>query len=173
MDLIIGLLTLFLFLNCLLLVLLILVQLPKKEAGAGLAFGGAASDALFGAGSGNALTKMTKYAAGIFLGLSLFLSILRNHQARAQTEGFAQELEKQATSAAATAPTVPASLTNSPVAVPPPSSSTGVTATVTVTNPAPVAVETNPPPVEPSLTSPGPAPAPTNAPPETTENPPE
>ena len=31
--------------DCLVLVLLVLMQLPKKEAGAGLAFGGAARDA--------------------------------------------------------------------------------------------------------------------------------
>ena len=56
---IIGLLTVILVLDCLFLVLLILIQLPKKEAGAGIAFGGGATDALFGAGSGNALTKIT------------------------------------------------------------------------------------------------------------------
>lgn len=61
MFLVTGLLTVILVLDCLFLILLVLIQLPKKEAGAGLAFGGAASDALFGAGSGNALTKVTKY----------------------------------------------------------------------------------------------------------------
>ena len=66
MGFIIGLLTLVLVLDCIVLVLLVLIQLPKKEAGAGLAFGGAASDALFGAGSGNVLTKVTKYSATIF-----------------------------------------------------------------------------------------------------------
>ena len=40
--------------------IIVLIQLPKKDAGAGLAFGGAASDALFGAGSGNVLTKVTE-----------------------------------------------------------------------------------------------------------------
>ena len=73
---ILGLLTLFLILNCLLLILLVLVQLPKKDAGAGLAFGSGAADALFGAGSGNALTKITKYATIIFLVMSWFLGLL-------------------------------------------------------------------------------------------------
>jgi len=73
---IVGLLTLFLILNCLLLILLVLVQLPKKDAGAGLAFGSGAADALFGAGSGNALTKITKYATIIFLVMSWFLGFL-------------------------------------------------------------------------------------------------
>ena len=53
MSFIAGILTFFLVINCLLLILLVLVQLPKKDAGAGLAFGGGAADALFGAGSGN------------------------------------------------------------------------------------------------------------------------
>jgi preprotein translocase subunit SecG len=62
MSFVIGILTVLLVLNCLLLILLVLIQLPKKDAGAGMAFGGGAADALFGAGSGNALTKITKYA---------------------------------------------------------------------------------------------------------------
>src|SRR5258706_13287072 len=73
-----------LVLDCLVLMLLILIQLPKKEAGMGQAFGGAATDALFGAGSGTALTKMTKYAAGIFFALTLLISILHGHQARSK-----------------------------------------------------------------------------------------
>jgi preprotein translocase subunit SecG len=73
----IGLLTFVMVLDCLLLVLLVLIQLPKKDAGAGLAFGGGATDALFGAGSGNVLTKITKYAAGIFFGLALLIGILQ------------------------------------------------------------------------------------------------
>src|SRR5665213_2780632 len=73
MSFIAGVLTLFLVANSLLLILLVLVQLPKKDAGAGLAFGSGAADALFGAGSGNALTKITKWTAGIFFGLALVL----------------------------------------------------------------------------------------------------
>src|SRR3954467_8664439 len=79
----IGLLTVALVLNCLLLILLVLIQLPKKEAGAGLAFGAGATDALFGAGSGNALTKLTKYCAGIFVILAMVIGMLNvraNHE---------------------------------------------------------------------------------------------
>jgi protein translocase SecG subunit len=76
MGFIIGVLTVVLALDSLFLILLILIQLPKKEAGIGTAFGGAATDALFGAGKGNALTNLTKYCAIIFLGLSLFLAIV-------------------------------------------------------------------------------------------------
>ena len=69
-------LTAVLVLDCLFLILLVLVQLPKKEAGMGQAFGGAATDALFGAGSGNVLTKATKWAAGIFFGLAITLTLM-------------------------------------------------------------------------------------------------
>lgn len=61
---------------CILLVFLILAQLPKKDAGAGLAFGGGTAEAIFGAGAGTPLAQITKYCAGIFLGLALALSAL-------------------------------------------------------------------------------------------------
>src|SRR6266404_5787161 len=91
MGFIIGLLTLLMVLDCVVLVFLVLIQLPKKEAGAGLAFGGAASDALFGAGSGNVLTKITKYAATIFFVMAIGLSLI---QARlyGRTSTFQQKL---------------------------------------------------------------------------------
>ena len=56
---VIGLLTVIMVLDCVVLIFLVLIQLPKKEAGAGLAFGAGATDALFGAGSGTVLTKIT------------------------------------------------------------------------------------------------------------------
>src|SRR6266852_4586953 len=74
----IGLLTFVMVLDCLVLVLLVLIQLPKKDAGAGLAFGGSATDALFGAGSGTVLTKITKYAAGIFFVMAVILSVMQS-----------------------------------------------------------------------------------------------
>ena len=76
MDILTKFLTVVLFLNCLFLILLVLVQLPKKEAGLGTAFGGGTTDALFGAGAGNVLTKLTKWNAVLFLVLCLFLSLL-------------------------------------------------------------------------------------------------
>lgn len=82
MNILTWLLTFLLVLDCLVLILLVLIQLPKKEAGMGQAFGGGATDALFGAGSGNALTKLTKYTAGIFFALTLLISILFTHQSR-------------------------------------------------------------------------------------------
>jgi len=68
--------SIFLVLDCILLVTLILIQLPKKEAGAGMAFGGGASDAIFGAGSGTALSRITKYLAGAFFVLAILLAVI-------------------------------------------------------------------------------------------------
>ena len=82
MSIVIWLLTFLLILDCLVLILLVLIQLPKKEAGMGQAFGGGATDALFGAGSGNALTKMTKYTVAIFFVLTLMISVLFGKQNR-------------------------------------------------------------------------------------------
>lgn len=82
MGFIIGFLTVILVLDCLFLMLLILVQLPKKEAGMGTAFGGSTTDALFGSGTGNALTKLTKYAAVVFFVLALGLSIMNANRVK-------------------------------------------------------------------------------------------
>ena len=84
MTIIIWLFTFLLVLDCLVLMLLVLIQLPKKEAGMGQAFGGGATDALFGAGSGSALTKMTKYTAGAFFVLTLLISMVYGHQNRSK-----------------------------------------------------------------------------------------
>ena len=81
----IYLLTAVLVIDCMFLVLLVLVQLPKKEAGMGQAFGGAATDALFGAGSGNVLTKLTKWGAGIFFALSIALTIMGTYKTTSGT----------------------------------------------------------------------------------------
>src|SRR6476660_8044546 len=96
MTLLIAFLTFILVMNCLFLMLLILIQLPKKEAGAGIAFGGAATDALFGAGKGNALTMMTKYSASLFVIMSVLLSMLNMQAARQGTRRLEQELSRQA-----------------------------------------------------------------------------
>lgn len=124
MTLLIGLLTVLMVIDCILLILLVLVQLPKKEAGAGIAFGGAATDALFGAGSGNALTKITKWVAGAFFVLALTLSLIKGHQAKsgsAVEEALRKQAATQPAPAAVTTPPAktqeaPMLLTNSIVA---------------------------------------------------------
>jgi preprotein translocase subunit SecG len=109
----IVLLTVLLVIDCLFLVLLVLVQLPKKEAGLGQAFGSGTTDALFGAGSGNALTKLTKYFTAGFFILTLSLSILKAQQVKSGRSGLERALEKAAVtdSAAVPAPGAPAATT--------------------------------------------------------------
>jgi protein translocase SecG subunit len=94
-SLIIWLLTVLMVLNCILLVFLILLQLPKKDAGAGIAFGGAATDALFGAGSGNVLTKITKYCASAFFVMALLLAVLGPPRTKATATSIEEVLGKQ------------------------------------------------------------------------------
>ena len=97
-------LTVVLFLNCLFLVLLVLVQLPKKEAGLGTAFGGGTTDVLFGAGAGNVLTKLTKWSAILFLVLCLLLS-LKFMNPKQQSVG--SGIKPNATAPGTTPPVVP------------------------------------------------------------------
>jgi len=110
MALFIGFLTFVLVMNCLFLILLVLIQLPKKEAGAGIAFGGGATDALFGAGSGNALTNLSKYSASVFLCLALLLGFLnvRNSKRSARS---VDELLAASPAKSAPATTVPSTTT--------------------------------------------------------------
>jgi preprotein translocase subunit SecG len=121
MAFVIGVLTFILVLDCLVLVLLVLIQLPKKDAGAGVAFGGAATDALFGAGSGNVLTKTTKYAAAGFFVLAILLRVLQYHYYHRDTSDFRRALEEQKQLPAAAQPaatpsaTEPAPATTTPV----------------------------------------------------------
>jgi preprotein translocase subunit SecG len=96
MSFLIGLLTVVLVLNCVLLILLVLIQLPKKEAGAGVAFGGGATDALFGAGTGNVLTKVTKYATIVFFVLAVIVGTLQSHFYHKTGREFQREAEQQA-----------------------------------------------------------------------------
>ena len=93
MMLLIGLLTAVMVVICLFLILLVLMQLPKKDAGAGLAFGGAATDALFGSGSGNFLTKATKYSVVAFFVLAVVISIMQNHYTQKDRSEFEQLLK--------------------------------------------------------------------------------
>jgi preprotein translocase subunit SecG len=110
MGFIAGILTALLVLNCLVLILLVLIQLPKKDAGAGMAFGGGAADALFGAGSGNALSKITKYATVIFFVLALLLGYLEDQLYNKNSASrFEQQVQqKQMETPVTPPPTLPA-----------------------------------------------------------------
>ena len=99
MGFIIGLLTLTMVLLCLAIVFLVLIQLPKKEAGAGLAFGENATNEVFGAGSGTVLTKVTKYAATAFFILAVLLSVLQQSSHSKDNSAFVRSLKAAAASA--------------------------------------------------------------------------
>jgi preprotein translocase subunit SecG len=117
MGFIIGLLTAVLVLDCVALAFLILIQLPKKEAGLGLAFGGSAADALFGAGSGTVLTKATKYAAVLFFALSVVLGVMQSNYHRKSKDVLKQMVEKQTQAGGLPMPpTAPATTTPTPAA---------------------------------------------------------
>src|SRR2546422_2587434 len=94
MAFLIGFLTLVMVLDCVIVILLVLIQLPKKDAGAGLAFGAGATDALFGAGSGTVLTKITKYAAAGFFVMALVLSVMQSNYHRRAGSEFGKKLEQ-------------------------------------------------------------------------------
>ena len=103
------------------LIFLVLIQLPKKDAGAGVAFGGGATDALFGAGSGNVLTKVTKYAAVAFFGLALLVGTLQSHNStKNRSENIKKLIEQEAQQLPATqsAPTTAPAGTPAPATTP-------------------------------------------------------
>ena len=131
MSFLIGLLTVVLVLDCVLLILLVLIQLPKKEAGAGVAFGGAATDALFGAGTGNVLTKVTKYATVVFFVLAVIVGVMQSNFYHQPGKEFQRKVEQQAKEAPAT---FPATAPSAPVANP--AESPALTSTNLLTTPA-------------------------------------
>jgi len=146
MGFIAGIFTVLLVLNSVVLILLVLIQLPKKDAGAGMAFGGGAADALFGAGSGNALTKITKYATIIFFVLALFLGRLED---QLHNRNSASAFEKQVLQKQRQMPIAPPS--SLPAASQPATATTTNLLSVPLTTPgnAPTTVPTNPPAVPP------------------------
>lgn len=104
MGLLIALLTLFLVVIALFLGLLILIQLPKKEAGMGAAFGADQAAAIFGAGSGTALSSMTRWCATGFLTLCLVISVLTARNVRAKSEVIEQQVKGAPTPTATALP---------------------------------------------------------------------
>ena len=148
MGFIIGLLTVIMVVDCLVLIFLVLIQLPKKDAGSGLAFGATATDALFGAGSGTVLTKITKYAAGAFFIMAVLLSLLHSSYQRSTSNAFAGQLGKNPAAvvpasapATASASNTISSIPATNLVVPPAPENTNLPA---ATN-APVASPSNPP----------------------------
>ena len=117
MSFIAGFLTFVLVINCLLLIFLVLIQLPKKDAGAGMAFGAGAADALFGAGSGNALTKITKYSAAALIVLCLAINFFGGKSGDDSASSFLKQVQQKQMQTPAPAMTAPPT-TPAPVAMP-------------------------------------------------------
>ena len=140
MSILIPILTTVLVLNCFFLVLLILIQLPKKESGSGLAFGGGALDMALGAGAGNVLTRFTKYSASLFLILCLLLAVIGNNGNKSALESGLSEVPKAANPEVTIPPTVPETSgpagTEVPATAPETPENTDITETTTTTDAA-------------------------------------
>ena len=131
MTFIVGILTFIIVLNALLLILLVLVQLPKKDAGAGMAFGAGTADALFGAGSGNALTKITKSATVAFILLALLLGYLHD---KVHADNSAADFAKQVQAKQMQTPVAPAQPASTPAPTPTPAANNLLSTLPTATN---------------------------------------
>jgi preprotein translocase subunit SecG len=88
------------------LILVVLLQ-QGKGAGMGLAFGGASSSVFGGAGAGNFFTKVTTWAAVVFMITSLSLAYLGGRSATSLMKNVTAPAAKSAPAetGAATAPT--------------------------------------------------------------------
>ena len=96
-----------LFLVCILVVLVILMQRPSANAGMGSALGGGAAETVFGGESANVLSKMTTTLTVILFILSfgLYLGFV------AREKPVAKALDAKSTAPAAAVPAVPAATT--------------------------------------------------------------
>jgi len=118
MSILIGILTFILILVSLFMVLVVLAQ-KAKDGGVGAALGGGATEAAFGAETGNVLSKATINAAIAFFVLSfvLYLGHIYQRKHAAPAGGSLPTIDVPATPAAM--PEVPTSLVP-PASTPPP-----------------------------------------------------
>lgn len=109
-----------LVLVCLLMILVILMQRSKQE-GIGAAFGAGMTESVFGADTGNVLSKTTVWCAVLFFGITLALSAISANKHRTGTSSLtqaAEEASKAMAPPAAATTNAPAPTTNAPVAAP-------------------------------------------------------
>jgi preprotein translocase subunit SecG len=108
-----------LFLVCILVVLVILMQRPSANAGMGAALGGGAAETVFGGESANVLSKMTTTLTVILFVLSfgLYLGFVARKKPSIKALDAAATAAPAAPAAAAAAPAAPAPVT-APVAKP-------------------------------------------------------
>ena len=111
-----------LFLVCILVVLVILMQRPSANAGMGSALGGGAAETVFGGESANVLSKMTTTLTVILFILSFGLYL--GFVAREKTAPKALDAKATAPVAAPAAPATPASAAAKPQSTPAPAATT-------------------------------------------------
>lgn len=125
-----------LFLVCILVVLVILMQRPSANAGMGSALGGGAAETVFGGESANVLSKMTTTLTVILFILSfgLYLGFV------AREKPVAKALDAKATApvTAPAAPAAPAAAVAAPVVPAPAAAKPQSTPAPAATTPAPV-----------------------------------
>ncbi len=124
-----------LFLVCIIVVLVILMQRPSANAGMGSALGGGAAETVFGGESANVLSKMTTTLTVILFILSfgLYLGFVAREKpvtkaldakATAPVAAPAAPVAPAAAAPAATAPSVPAPAAAKPQSTPAPAATT-------------------------------------------------
>ncbi len=109
MSILIGIFTFVLILVSVFLVLVVLAQKAKTDGGMGATLGGGATEAAFGADTGNVLTKATINAAILFFVLTfgLYLAHIYVSKHSTSTEGQLPVIEAPAEPTAPTTPTTP------------------------------------------------------------------
>src|SRR5439155_8676710 len=152
----------FFVLNCLVLIIVVLLQSGKAADLAG-AFGGAGSQTAFGPrGAANVLSKATTWCAVMFM-LCAFAMVLRTDKAVGQGSSILERVSKpEPKPAPVTTPTSPATTPASPNTAPAGSATTPATApstTPATTAPAPQS-NSQPASKPPATSQPAPAPAP-------------
>ena len=105
MSILIGIFTFVLIIGSVFLVLLVRAQKAKTDGGMGAALGGGATEAAFGADTGNVLTKLTQYAVVIFflLTFGLYLGHIYVSKHGKVTEGQLPTISESAETSAAPA----------------------------------------------------------------------
>ena len=147
---------------CILLIFVVLLQRPKTE-GLGAAFGGDTASNIFGAQTTNVLVNLTRWLAGIFMVVTLLLSILysKNEDSRTAVSKYieTERTKKKEDEARKATPAVPAPEAKPGEPVKPP-------AEAPAPAPEPAKPAETPKPAEPVKPADAPTPAPEPATPE-------
>lgn len=128
MSILIGIFTVVLLFTSLFLILVVLAQKAKSDGGMGAALGGGATEAAFGADTGNVLTKLTINATIVFFALCFGLYLAQIYMVKHQKSS-----ERALPAIAAPAAATPAASSATPAA---PKTEPAAAVTVPATAPA-------------------------------------